>query len=309
MSSVLSALRHPEHTGERRCWPCTIANGALLALAVVAVARTRRRALALSLAVVGTAAIALRGYFIPYTPQFAPRLAARLPGDPFSVENSTPSGPPKPPTSSDASVAPKARETTDGPDTHSSPETHSGPEMSHSLTEEGPDGEAVLTALFEARVLTDEGETIVLTNDSRERWQAEMDTLRRLDMDSLAAVVGETAPTADAIPIEGDGGDWVVLTDETGSIGRGVWLSRPVAIAETAAVRALADELDFSLRLAAARPLRMFLETCPVCGGPVSETTTLDCCGGLSTPNTGPQDVLACEACDEWLFTFPPEES
>ncbi len=307
MSSVLSALRHPEHTGERRCWPCTIANGALLALAVIAVARTRRRALAALLMVVGTAAIALRGYFIPYTPQFAPRLARRLPGDPFGVENPIRPRPPEPP--ADASVAPNARETTDGPDTHSSPETHSGPETSHSLTEEGPDGEAVLTALFEAGVLVDDGETIALTNDSRERWRTEMDTLRQLDMDALAAVVGETAPTADALSVEGDGGDWVVLTDETGSIGRGVWLSRPVAIAETAAVRALADDLDFSLRLAAARPLRMFLETCPVCGGPVSETTTLDCCGGLSTPNTGPQDVLACEACDEWLFTFPPEES
>ncbi|HET7325522.1 MAG TPA: hypothetical protein VFJ06_14435 [Halococcus sp.] len=291
VSSVLSALRRPEHTGERRCWPCTLLNGVLLALAVVAVARTRRRALAICLGVVGTATIALRGYLVPYTPLFAPRFAARLPGDPFHLDDSALSRLP------------------DGPATLDGPQQLDGPDVSGSLSDEGPDGEAVLAALLDAGILTTDGESLVLTDDARARWRAEMCALRGLEPDALSSAIRAVAPTADATIVTDDEQRWVVLTDETGEIGRGVWLSWPVAIAETAAVRAFADELDPETAIGAARPLRMFLEICPVCDEPVHETTTLDCCGGLSTPKTGPQDVLACEACDEWLFTFPPTES
>lgn len=300
MSSILATLRQPEHTGEQRCWPCTVTNGVILAALVVVVARTRRRALAVVLAAVGGAVIALRGYLVPYTPRFAPRLVAWLPGDPFHLTDSVPPRPPVAPTSADEPGS------SDAPDRPNSP---------NSLSEEGPDGEAVLTALLDAGILATDGESLVLTDEARERWRAEMRTLRGLEPEELAAAVCSVASTTDATVVESDDNwrdddsRWVVLTDETGEIGRGVWLSWPVAIAETAAVRAFTEKLDHETRIGAARPLRMFLETCPVCDEPVSETTTLDCCGGLTTPKTGPQDVLACETCDEWLFTFPPAES
>jgi hypothetical protein len=49
----------------------------------------------------------------------------------------------------------------------------------------------------------------------------------------------------------------------------------------------------------------MFAETCPACGGPVVETTVGACCGGTSGVYDSPETaVLACDDCDERLFTF-----
>ena len=45
--------------------------------------------------------------------------------------------------------------------------------------------------------------------------------------------------------------------------------------------------------------------TCPACGGPVVETTVGACCGGTSGVYDSPETaVLACDDCDERLFTF-----
>ncbi|MFC4987175.1 hypothetical protein [Saliphagus infecundisoli] len=80
---ALDGLRRPEFTGDARCWPCTVLNGTILWMAVTVVAMAGRLRLAAALGIVGIAAIWLRGYLVPYTPRFAPRLAAVLPGDPF----------------------------------------------------------------------------------------------------------------------------------------------------------------------------------------------------------------------------------
>ncbi|MXR19811.1 hypothetical protein [Halobacterium bonnevillei] len=80
--STIAGLKRAEFTGSNRCWPCTALNVALLAL-VVGVLAPFRPIPAAAAAVVGTAVIWLRGYLVPYTPRFAPKLAARLPGDVF----------------------------------------------------------------------------------------------------------------------------------------------------------------------------------------------------------------------------------
>jgi hypothetical protein len=84
---LVEDLRRPEHTGERRCWPCTVVNVVLVLGAAVAVAR-RRRLAALPVVLVGTTLVYLRGYVVPGTPWFAPRLVAALPlpYDPFEHE-------------------------------------------------------------------------------------------------------------------------------------------------------------------------------------------------------------------------------
>lgn len=88
MSATLERFRRPEYTGENRCWPCTVVNAGLLFFAVIALTAVGQFVLAAGLGIAGVSAIALRGYLIPYTPQFAPRLAALLSIDPFHDESS-----------------------------------------------------------------------------------------------------------------------------------------------------------------------------------------------------------------------------
>lgn len=266
MSSLLRTVRRPEYTGERRCWPCTLVNGGLLLVACAALGAVGLWLPAVVLAVVGATAIALRGYLVPYTPTFAPRLAAALPGDVFDHEERSATG----------SLA--------------------GDE------ETAPDD--VLETLVRAGVLVPEGEQLFLAEAFDERWQAEMDDLGQADLGTLADATSEVAPGG--VDARADG-EFVVL-QASDSIISEQWLSRPVAIAEVAAARALADFVDDpATRTAAARPLRMFLDRCPDCGGQVVETTEANCCGGPPDKRAGPRDVLACEDCGVRLYTFPRE--
>lgn len=73
-------LRRPEFTGENRCWPCTVLNVCILAVAAGAVF-VLDPLLATGLFAVGAAAIFLRGYVIPGTPRFGPTVARVLPFD------------------------------------------------------------------------------------------------------------------------------------------------------------------------------------------------------------------------------------
>ncbi len=75
---LLDRLRRPEYTGNRRCWPCTVLNlGIVFVAAGVFGLLVPLGGLVILLA--GTTLVALRGYVVPYTPRFAPRIASRLP--------------------------------------------------------------------------------------------------------------------------------------------------------------------------------------------------------------------------------------
>lgn len=302
LSGLLDTLRRPAYTGARRCLPCTALNATILVACVLALTRRKRRVPALALATVGTVAIWLRGYLIPYTPQFAPRLVASLPvldkvfhGDERSAIPDAPRSLADPPYNGNDPG-------TIAPDT-------AGDETAGDVPDIG--GDRVLDRLLAAGVLVvNEQGALSLSASTRERWHAEMQSLRTLSSERLATGALAIAPSAtEASTVDGDrpdgAGHWIVLSDSD-TIATETWLSRPIAIAEVAAVRAL-DTFDLALeaRLAAARPLRMFLDTCPDCGGPIEETTTTTCCGALSDPAREPRDVLACPTCAERLFTFP----
>jgi hypothetical protein len=136
--STFAGLKRPEFTGSNRCWPCTVLNVALLAL-VVGVLVPFRPIPAAAAAVVGTAVIWLRGYLVPYTPRFAPKLAARLPGGVF-----------------DHSTRADSLE-----------DVRAGAE----------DGEAVLEALVEAGVVTVDGDRLGLRDSVADAWRARMSAL------------------------------------------------------------------------------------------------------------------------------------
>lgn len=265
---MLDAVRRPEYTGDRRCWPCTVLN-AVVVVGVAALVGAWVPLLSVPVLAVGAAAIWLRGYVVPYTPRFAPPLAAAAGLDGL-FHDATP--PPEP-----SSLAPEA-----------------------------VDGEELLADLVAAGALEPEGETLALAPAFAERWEAEMADLRALDTAALTRAAAEVAVAAESRVQRDGAGDreWVVLSDGSGQVQNEHWLTRPVAVAETAAARALGDDLPPARRAAAAGALRMFLEECPDCGTPLEETTTMDCCGGHTGPGDVPADVIACPACDARLYTF-----
>lgn len=273
----LGGLRRPEYTGERRCWPCTIVNVFLLLIATVFVWVVSPSA-ALGLLAIGTGAIWLRGYLVPYTPKFAPALLAALPG-PFE----------------------KARPV----------------EASTIDAGEALDGDAVVGALLDAGVLV-VGESpdaeaaddeLLLEDSFRDRWRAEIRSLRGESLDELAAATLDSSPGAVDVEVhERSDGTWIVLHDGSGRLSGETWLSHQVAIAEAAAVRVLREFLPDAgdvLYATAARPLRTFMWECPICDGDVIETTTRSCCGSGPDPMASPaRPVLACAECDRRIYTF-----
>mgnify|MGYP000503481673 CR=1 FL=1 len=277
--SLSTALdpRRPEHTGENRCWPCTVVNVALVAAAAAAVSVASAPA-AVAVAVAGVALVWARGYVVPGTPRFAPRLVAPIPGSDALFHGT-------------GAAADRA------------PEGGSG-----SLDPAAVDGEALLDRLLAEGVLEVDGDAVAPTAAYRERWRAEMDRLRTRETESLAELAGDVSPAASARAVRDDGDEWVALSPGDANTIDETWLRRPVAIAEIAGYRAAEPFLsDESFRLAAARTNRMFLEACPDCGGELERGVDMPCCGGYAGPGEEPAETLVCPACAVRLFTFPRE--
>ena len=265
----LDSLRRPGHTGSNRCWPCTAVNLAIVAVATLLLAVRRRRLAGVLVATVGVAAIALRGYVVPYTPKFAPKLVAASPI----------------------------------PDEIFGKQSPDAPERD-SLTESDLDGETVLRELAAAGAIEADGELIRPTEAVDTAWHREMDRLSNASLDALADSVSEEIPTISAVEGFDDAdAQWLAL-----GTGHGELLARPVAIAELAAYRALDDTVDDRrLRLAGAQAFRMFLDSCPACGSELRESSAVSCCGGYSDPTTAPEETLVCPSCRQRLYTFPSE--
>ncbi|MFB6126051.1 MAG: hypothetical protein ABEJ79_01950 [Halolamina sp.] len=310
LADLRPRLRRPEYTGRNRCWPCTTVNVAFVvgvaagavALGVVGVA------VATAVAAVGLALVVLRGYVVPGTPRFAPRLVAPLPVDfGHGYDGAGSDG-----IAVDAGPSGNAERSGDDPSDGGSATTDDGPEDTGANGEHddagdhadsdalapAADPEALLDRLLAAGVVVADGEALELAADVRADWEAEMATLRERDDEALADTVAEATPF-DATVTALDG--WFELHGE-----RRASLSRPVAVAEAAAVDVLTDrELDVETAAAAATPLRTFAEVCPACGGDVTETTLTACCGGPGSIYDSPETpVLACESCETVVVEF-----
>jgi hypothetical protein len=288
MGSLYDRLRNSEYTGERRCRPCTAVNTVILLLACLRVARRRSRSLAAALGLGGAVAIALRGYLVPFTPRVAPRLVSQLPVDPFHATGRRVGARPADAPDSPGSLGGDADEET---------------------------GEQVLAALVESGVVTADEEAVYLSGEFREAWRAEMEHLRQRNDVGLANALQSAAPEGTEVEVveptadwETDTEDsWFVVSDGSGDPARENWLTRPVAVAETAAVWVLNDRttLPDTRQVQATGPLRTFLEACPACDGQVEEMTAVECCGGPGgTRADAPDEVLACTDCGARLYTF-----
>lgn len=276
MSTSLT-IKRPGYTGENRCWPCTAVNAVLLGIVSIAVAIVSPP-LAVAVATFGAAGIWLRGYLVPYTPEFAPRLVAALPWDPFHDESEADGGSLADGLTDDAAIGQSA------------------------------DGEAVLAALVENGVIEVDEETdqLFLSRSFERRWHEEMAELTAAsDRDLADAAASIVTEAADRSIVTSRGRTHIVLEGESSAATDELWLQRPVAVAEVAAVYALEDlGAPRELRRLAARPLCTFLETCPECEEELVEGNQHGCCGTPRSATKAPKTVLRCPSCRAQFAVF-----
>lgn len=310
-SSHLADLRRPEHTGENRCWPCTVVNLVILA-AASAVLVPLSGLLSLLVAAVGLLLVGVRGYLIPGTPRFAPRIVARIPGgdalfhgqdtpDPSGTLGAGGGGS----DGSGASTGGTAATAGDPSDRGAGAPSGDSNASSDDKENDGVNGDDLLNRLVAAGVLEARGERVVTTDPFEERWHAEMDELRGVETEALADAALEISPATDASVVRQDGDEWVALAPTADAdVVEETWLSRPVAVAEVGGARAAAAFVDDDIALAAAQTCRMFLDACPDCGTELERGTEMDCCGGHTGPNEVPRETLVCPSCAVRLYTF-----
>ncbi|WP_144906196.1 hypothetical protein [Halobellus captivus] len=280
--TVLDRFRRPEYTGANRCRACTVVNVVVL-VAVAAVVGVWTPGLGLAVALVGLLAIWLRGYLLPYTPQFAPRIAERLPGSFFGHSRR-----------SDTLGDVGGVADTAATDTDDAADDGNGDATA----------EHVLEALVAASVVVVDDERLEPENAFASSWRAEMASLADRSDVALTDIVTETVANADSTRVEGSGSDVFLVV--TGSGGSTTWLRRPVALAEVGALRALAEtDVPERLRAQAAYALCAFLDTCPECGDELVESRPDDCCGHTVPDLDGePAPVVACETCGVVFYQF-----
>lgn len=271
----LRRLRRPEYTGENRCLPCTVVNVGIAVVAAVAGSVLVAIEVGALLLAVSLAAIWLRGYLVPGTPELTKR------------------------------YLPERVLRTFGKGREAAPPT-------------GIDAESYLLSA-EVLVETLDGSDLAFAPWFESSWRTHLAAMRD-------AAIGEA--TSDATPA-GDGHSasdadvealaFLTAIDETSLSlhwrdGSGVaraegerishWESRAAFLADVAADRALADRLDgwaalpLASRSGLIGALRLFVEACPACEGPVGleERVVESCCTSY--------DVIAgrCAACNARLF-------
>ncbi|EMA01992.1 hypothetical protein SAMN05443574_11113 [Haloarcula vallismortis] len=271
----VEALRDESHTGANRCWPCTVLNlGLVGALAVFLRGRNRPRS-SLLVATVGVTAVYLRGYLVPYTPRFAPRLVA-------------------------ASPVPDEWFHGEPPDRDTSREDTTRRENESLADDVEIDGETVFRELSAAGVIEVEGEQLFLTTAVDAAWHERMDELASDSLDALAAALEESLPSVDDAEPYVDDTEWVALGSDHKQL-----LPRPVVVAELAAYETLGERLDDDrVRVAGAEAFRIFLDRCPVCDAELVESSSVSCCGGHLGPRQDPDETLVCPTCEQRLYTF-----
>ncbi|MBX0293798.1 hypothetical protein [Haloarcula nitratireducens] len=268
--SVVDRLKRPEYTGENRCLPCTAVNGvvavglALLAavLGFRASGSTVATLAAAAVLLPAAAAIYLRGYLVPGTPTLTKRY---MPASALALFGKGPAAEP-----SGTATTP----------------------------EEDVDVERLL---LDIGALEPCGDDLCLTEWYSEAWR---DALDEADPDRTALLAQLNLDDTE-VEFEDHGEAFRARVDE-GYVG--TWESRAAFEADVAAARVLEENYDGWERLSVRRRgqvlngLRLFLDTCPACGGtPTFGTETVQsCCSEYDVA------AVACGNCDARLFESEP---
>jgi len=281
----LEGLRRPEYTGENRCIPCTVVNTVIALVLAAAVAAVVGPLAGTGIAVgaavggvvllVSLAAIYLRGYLVPYTPQLTKRY---LPDGVLALFDKAEPGATGVAAEAADETADKTADEADAP----AEVDVEGILLSVDALRERPDGDLEVTPEFEAEWF-EEVQAVEEADAGRERL-AEI-----LDVDPEDLVI-EEFDRAFIASIEG--------------VHAGRWESRAAVLADVAAARVFAERYDgWEDAHAAERSqllsgLRLFLEECPECGSPVSfgQEVVQSCCRSAEVV------AVTCEGCESRLF-------
>jgi len=301
----LEQLRRPEYTGENRCLPCTAVNVGIAAVLAAAIGWTVAAELGALVFLAALAAIWLRGYLVPGTPEltkrYLPERVLRLFGKGRD---------PGPPAAIDAEsyllAAEVLIETPDGSDLAFAPEFESAWRTHLAALRDATDAAFGDAAFGDAAFGDAEGVADAARDDGPVAEFAPDGTrpAAPADVAALARLTGIDEGDL-SLRWRGDAG---FAHAEGERIGH--WESRSAFLADVAADRALTTLLDDwgSLPLASRSgvlgALRLFVERCPTCEGPVQleERVVESCCSSY--------EVVAgrCTACDARLFELdlPP---
>jgi len=275
--STLQRFRRPEYTGENRCIPCTLANS-VIAVVLSAVAAYLWWPGGVAVLLVSALAIWLRGYLVPGTPELTKRY---FPDWLLAVFDKGPEGP-------SGFAAPDA---------------------------EGGDGTFDADSFDAERVLLDGGvvepcedvEDLCLDGGFEREWYDRMATVREDETVARQELARQLDVDPESVEFEEYGSATVARID---GVRAGQWESRAALVADLAAAHELPhrvegwDSMPTEFRSQLLGGLRIFLEECPDCGGPVlaGRETVESCCRS--------REVVAasCESCGARLLELPYDE-
>lgn len=325
-TDLIERLEQPEYTGENRCGACTAVN-LLLAAGLAALLGRRNRALGLLAFLGGAALIYLRGYLVPGTPKltkkYLPEPVLALFGKderPASLDAALTRHAAD--RTADDAVAVEVDEAGGGADRETDTEAGDGSASATDAeadagTEVEPEADVGTDAAsadvtredvqdllarpmdevledFAVVEADEDADDLVLVDDFRLAWEETIDALAddpEARRGAFADVVG--VPVADVHIEQRQDGRFYALVENTATHN---WITEAAMLSDLAAHRALDDPrwdvLDPEERLSVLRGFRVFLTTCPECGGPVSATDDVveSCCGAW--------DVVAVECGD-----------
>ena len=267
-SDRVHRLRQPEYTGENRCIPCTAVN-LVIAAVISGLVAVVFPPVAVVVFAASLAAIYLRGYLVPGTPTLTKRY---FPDSVLKLFDKY--EPPEPP-----------------------------------AVEDDADIEAFLLDVEAVEECRD-GTDLCLTDEFDDAWYDRIVSLReRGDEDDSVAVLFEGLDIdPERVRIESYGNAYEAYIDDT-RVGQ--WESRAAYLADIAAEAEFRERhpawhrLGFDERTEILGALRLWLERCPECDGPVTlgEDTVESCCRSI--------DVIAatCEDCGARVFEaqFSPQ--
>ncbi|WP_276259930.1 hypothetical protein [Haloglomus litoreum] len=289
--SIVERVRKPEYTGENRCIPCTLANSviAVVLAAVVGAAWwvlvgtvTGGAVVAAVVLVASALSIWLRGYLVPGTPELTKRYFPDWLLAKFD----------KGPAAAGGMAAGAGGAAGDGTDDER--------ELQGQVN-----SEAVLLEAGVVEPCADEDD-LCLSPAFRGSWRDRMGTIREEGAER-AELANQLDLDPEEVRFEEHGGAFVAFYD-----GRraGQWESRAALIADLAAARVLPewvggwDDLAIGARSQLLGGLRIFIDECPDCSGPVvaGRETVESCCRS--------HEVVAanCQECGSRLLELPYEE-
>jgi len=281
-TGTLRRWQDPEYTGANRCLPCTVVNsvigvglaGGIGAAGLVWATPTVAAAGACLALFVSAASIYFKGYLVPGTPTLTKRYFPAWLLDAFG----------------------KAPETATGTST---PATD---RRGHQSPEEPPEEIDLEEVLVGAGALEpcQGGADLCLTDEFRDAWDAQIEQARESEVgrDRLPEILDISA---EDVTVEDHGEAFRARVD-----GQyvGTWESRAAFVADIAAADVLSewlddwDEVPVAHRGQLLNGLRLFLVTCPTCGGDLAfgTDTVESCC------TTREVAAVTCEACDTRVF-------